>query len=683
MAGDGVWVIVDPSAGGLAREVVGDGLVKDPRSFVGMEAADGSKKGIARLSDGRLMFCEWKKAPSGQRSTGPSRTATAMTKPGTAATPGLMSKPGSSATGYGIPGAASALPGDEELGTLAKLRGTSPHRASTSSTRPGSKGYIQVVGGLYPGAVKEMVNLQPDLQEIRKIVIDRAGKCFLNVKDAFRNLQRIVTYRDGAHRVGREDLRAFVTGQLSLTKAVSDTIFEALVEPGELQIPHTTLVDFFGATIPWPEVEIREEKERPVEVSGRLPVGNQLLVGDSNEDSFWKVREMIMRRIILRYKNVRQAFNGLDDDEDGLITRDQIRVWFKQMSVPMEMADRMFDEIDIDHNGFIDWPEFQRFFGNAFGNVGLDEGGGEGGAATGGDAHPSEQKATLMPGHMHAGGARHMSLMERRSSQESNLSAYTAERRGSFERNRGAKVSEQMAGAGRKNTMTDPGIVSEEVLQKLSQRFASVREAFHAFDRDRDQRINRSELRQTMKDWNFPPEAADILFNIMDVHNHGHISYLEFMDWAGPVLEPAAGRGTYRGTQVANENVLEEVEEELEEGEEDGAPGSASRLPPLVKSQSVPAPGPQGSAFNQANQGGGLSPMMILQNPGRSFVYTSGGQGGAQGNQKQQNSFPRSVYSSTFKAPEPKRMLPRKKMTPGLLPGKGGQDYSPSGYQFR
>merc|ERR1719456_1672191 len=106
----------------------------------------------------------------------------------------------------------------------------------------------------------------------------------------------------------------------------------------------------------------------------------------------------------------------------------------------------------------------------------------------------------------------------------------------------------------------DPGMVSEEVLQKLTQRFQSIRDAFHAFDRDRDQRISKQELRQTLMDWNFPADAADLLFTLMDTHNHGHISYLEFMDWAGPFMEPGAGGGRFKPSEE-----LEEVEEELEE----------------------------------------------------------------------------------------------------------------------
>merc|ERR550514_364248 len=331
---------------------------------------------------------------------------------------------------------------EQQIGTLAKLRANSPHRASTtSSTRCSSKGVIQVVGGLYPGAVKDMVNAQPDLHEIRKMVIDRAGKCFLNVKDAFRNLQRIVTYRDGVHRVSRLELRAFIVEQLSLTNAISDTLFDALVEPGEMYIPHPTIVDFFGARIPWPEHVIPEEKEPPVEVSGTLAVGNQMPVGDKVEDSFWKVREMVVRRIILRHKNVRQAFRALDDDEDELINREQIRVWFKQMSIPMEMADRMFDEIDIDHNGYIDWPEFRRFFGDACGTTG---------APTGEDGDEDEEIGSsaafqpLMPGVMAPGGARRMSLQPRKS----NVSITGGlERRGSLLEplHGAAKVAEQAA----------------------------------------------------------------------------------------------------------------------------------------------------------------------------------------------------------------------------------------------
>merc|ERR1719265_1005155 len=60
--GDGVWVIVDPAAGGLREEEVGEWLLENSDTFVSLTSKDGTtSKGVVRLTDDRIMLCEWRR----------------------------------------------------------------------------------------------------------------------------------------------------------------------------------------------------------------------------------------------------------------------------------------------------------------------------------------------------------------------------------------------------------------------------------------------------------------------------------------------------------------------------------------------------------------------------------------------------------------------------------------------
>lgn len=611
--GDGVWVIVDPAAGGLREEEVGEWLLENSDTFVSLTSKDGTtSKGVVRLTDDRIMLCEWRRGKRSKlQSKDDSRVGSSTSR---AEDPYAMPRDvPPSQQGGGSPSPKSGHDGK-------KVPRASKARLSAAA------------------AVRDQAaNGPPELVALRKLVIERAGQRFPNVKEAFRSLERIVPYRQGAHRVGKHDLQAFF-GELGLPAAAAEQMFDAIVAPGMDNIEHKQLVEFFGANIPWPgrapapkPQEIEGLPLKPGQEGGPPAMGNQMKVGASGDEAFWRVREMALKRMLSRYKNLRQAFRALDENSDNEISLGEMRAFFRQLSVPQDMADRIFTEMDTDGNGTIDYTEFQDFFGEAF-------------QPGSGAYHPSHTKIN---------------------------------RRGSVDRIHSSKRTEQLLPAHMKEgeAISDEAFsqISEMLLQKLATRYTNVRDAFHMFDRNRDQMIDIEEMRVVFQEMDLPEAAADRLFAMIDTKGKGYVTYLKFMDWAGPAINPGQWRRTRKssvapadvaGLQAPGDFGDEDGEEEEEEDEAGDYPWkpSPSQLPMIQKSRSFP----------HLTHGGGQLANMI---DSRTFVYM----GGMQRRQRrtQTDGFPRSSYGTHFKAPEPRRMMP---MPRPPKPSEFSQTYSPSGY---
>lgn len=83
-----------------------------------------------------------------------------------------------------------------------------------------------------------------------------------------------------------------------------------------------------------------------------------------------KVREDIDidTEIFQRYTTMQEAFLKLDDNQDGFITADEIKVRCKQWNIPTSEAERTIQEADKDGKGFIDFDEFAKRFGSLWSN---------------------------------------------------------------------------------------------------------------------------------------------------------------------------------------------------------------------------------------------------------------------------------------------------------------------------
>jgi len=88
---------------------------------------------------------------------------------------------------------------------------------------------------------------------------------------------------------------------------------------------------------------------------------------DTNGDGFisWNefVSSSINKNTLLNEHNIRAAFNLLDENGDGKISREELKKWFKVDENDFNSDEKMWDEImkqvDEDGCGSITWDEFK------------------------------------------------------------------------------------------------------------------------------------------------------------------------------------------------------------------------------------------------------------------------------------------------------------------------------------
>lgn len=58
------------------------------------------------------------------------------------------------------------------------------------------------------------------------------------------------------------------------------------------------------------------------------------------------------------FKNLREAFRSLDKNNTGMLTINEIKDAFNESAIPSEDVSKIFNMIDIDHDGVINYSEF-------------------------------------------------------------------------------------------------------------------------------------------------------------------------------------------------------------------------------------------------------------------------------------------------------------------------------------
>ena len=88
---------------------------------------------------------------------------------------------------------------------------------------------------------------------------------------------------------------------------------------------------------------------------------------DTNGDGYisWNefVSSSINKHTLLNEHNIRAAFNLLDENGDGKISKEELKKWFKVDESELNPEEKMWDDIikqvDEDGCGAITWDEFK------------------------------------------------------------------------------------------------------------------------------------------------------------------------------------------------------------------------------------------------------------------------------------------------------------------------------------
>eukprot|EP00397_Hematodinium_sp_SG-2012_P015089 GEMP01015361.1.p1 GENE.GEMP01015361.1~~GEMP01015361.1.p1 ORF type:complete len:329 (-),score=61.39 GEMP01015361.1:1852-2838(-) len=77
-----------------------------------------------------------------------------------------------------------------------------------------------------------------------------------------------------------------------------------------------------------------------------------------------EAHDLISQKAAFKFRNVRDAFRLVDVDKSGSVTRREMHIFFRQFNLPKRQADLLFDELDQDDSGEIDYVEFMDHFGS-------------------------------------------------------------------------------------------------------------------------------------------------------------------------------------------------------------------------------------------------------------------------------------------------------------------------------
>jgi len=72
---------------------------------------------------------------------------------------------------------------------------------------------------------------------------------------------------------------------------------------------------------------------------------------------------LIGEKAMFKWKNVRDAFRTIDQDRSGTVDKEEMKAFFRQFCMPEESAAMLFDYLDEDGSGELDYVEFMHHFG--------------------------------------------------------------------------------------------------------------------------------------------------------------------------------------------------------------------------------------------------------------------------------------------------------------------------------
>merc|ERR1719337_776104 len=75
------------------------------------------------------------------------------------------------------------------------------------------------------------------------------------------------------------------------------------------------------------------------------------------------ILELIGQKAFFKFRNVKDAFRTIDQDRSGSVEKQEMQAFFRQFSLPEETASLLFDYLDRDESGELDYVEFMRHFG--------------------------------------------------------------------------------------------------------------------------------------------------------------------------------------------------------------------------------------------------------------------------------------------------------------------------------
>jgi len=181
-------------------------------------------------------------------------------------------------------------------------------------------------------------NLRLMMQDIsRKLQLK-----FRHARDAFRGLD---LDKDG--KISPTEMRAFLRG-FGYPAEAADDLFALLDEESTGEVDFSHFMSCFDQVV----MQATAAKGQAAMFSDRH------LVKDVAE-----VARIVGEKLFFKYRKVIDAFRMLDLNGDGAIDREEMRAFFRSINMPLDKADKLFQALDTDLTGHVQYAAFMGLMG--------------------------------------------------------------------------------------------------------------------------------------------------------------------------------------------------------------------------------------------------------------------------------------------------------------------------------
>lgn len=380
--------------------------------------------------------------------------------------------------------------------------------------------------------------LDHELKTISEQIGMKAAQKFSTVRQAFR-------YLDADHdgKISRSEMQYFFRAY-NFTSDIADRFFSHLDKDGSGEVEYT---EFMKYVAPHVQPSQNESSQPPSEccssASTRAPSPLPLAVSEKSVGpEIQTMLEFIGKKSKEKYHHAREVFRLVDCNDDGSISRKEMRYFFLVFNMPEESADKVFDHLGGDVAAELNYYEFVRFLGPFLDLPGTE-------AAMG--QRPDGQHSWMLQ----------RPEGQPPSNRPSRRSSLAASRRSSLTPSI-ADSSHPVEATELSHTQLEKEMreVMKDIGEKLPLKFKHVRDAFRPLDLSHNGRITKVEMRSFLRGFGWSPEVADRFFGALDEEGIGNIDFNTFMAHFDDVLGPA-NRPATRGdlVDVANCRLRQEV----------------------------------------------------------------------------------------------------------------------------
>jgi len=381
---------------------------------------------------------------------------------------------------------------------------TVPARRLVASSGALTARELRKAGTQDASLLKPLTKEEREMKKILELLSAKAAQKFNTVRAAMRFLD---ADRSGA--VDRSEVRYFFRAY-DFSNEIADKFFEHLDYDLKGELDYTYFVNFLrpylqGAVNGTPlcsnELSSGGGMDKAMEDKEAAATGRREGFESIDED-FRDVLQLIGNKSHEKFGNLRQAFRFVDGEKTGTISRSEMHYFFRAFNLPVAIADRFHNRLDITGSGDVSFSEFAKCLGPYLTP----------------DKVVSPRRTSMSGVHQ--------------------MSSATAENdRTSPARSRVSSSADDAVTAGDLplQPRIDPELRAElrklmqDIGDKLPLKFKHQRDAFRVLDLERNGRITKGEMRGFFRGFGHPEEVADKVFDLLDEEGLGEIDFSDFM----------------------------------------------------------------------------------------------------------------------------------------------------------